>query len=38
VLWNDPALGIDWGFGEAEVVLSERDKKLPRLAQAIDLF
>lgn len=27
ILWNDPALGIDWKLPEKDVVLSERDKK-----------
>jgi len=30
LLWNDPALGIDWPAGEA--VLSDKDKKQPLLA------
>lgn len=31
ILWNDPALGIDWGSGP-EPILSDRDKANPRLA------
>jgi dTDP-4-dehydrorhamnose 3,5-epimerase len=31
-LWNDPALGIDWGLDSAEPVLSAKDKTLPTLA------
>jgi dTDP-4-dehydrorhamnose 3,5-epimerase len=31
VLWNDPALGIAWG--EAEPLLSERDRRLKPLAE-----
>lgn len=27
MLWNDPALGIDWGIPEADIQLSEKDKK-----------
>jgi dTDP-4-dehydrorhamnose 3,5-epimerase len=38
IRWNDPALGIDWGIPEADAVLSERDKKHPTLASAMDLF
>ena len=38
VRWNDPALGIDWGVGEDEAVLSDRDRRHPLLAQAQDLF
>jgi dTDP-4-dehydrorhamnose 3,5-epimerase len=32
LLWNDPALGIDWGLDSAEPVLSAKDKTLPTLA------
>ena len=38
VRWNDPALGIDWGIGEAEAVLSTRDTQHPLLRDAQDLF
>ena len=38
VRWNDPALGIDWGIGEATAILSERDRKHPVLAEAAELF
>jgi dTDP-4-dehydrorhamnose 3,5-epimerase len=31
VIWNDPDLGVDWGFGADEVVLSDKDRVLPRL-------
>ena len=33
VLWNDPALGIDWGLDPAAAILSGKDLKLPRLAE-----
>ena len=36
VLWNDPALGIDWGLGEP--LLSERDRAQPTLASADNTF
>ncbi|MBE0341958.1 dTDP-4-dehydrorhamnose 3,5-epimerase, partial [Paenibacillus sp. 28ISP30-2] len=32
ILWNDPALGIDWPTSNA--VLSEKDQKHPTLAEA----
>ncbi|RYD85797.1 MAG: dTDP-4-keto-6-deoxy-D-glucose epimerase, partial [Verrucomicrobiaceae bacterium] len=32
VIWNDPALRIDWGVTADEVTLSGKDLKLPRLA------
>jgi dTDP-4-dehydrorhamnose 3,5-epimerase len=31
ILWNDPALGVDWGSGP-EPILSDRDRANPRLA------
>lgn len=33
IAWNDPALGIDWGVGAAEATLSDKDRRLPRLAE-----
>ena len=36
VLWNDPALGIDWGSGEP--LLSKRDRAQPPLADADNTF
>jgi dTDP-4-dehydrorhamnose 3,5-epimerase len=38
ILWNDPALGIDWGVSPAQAVLSARDLTHPTLAAARDLF
>lgn len=38
IAWNDPALGIDWRIPEADILLSEKDKHHPLLAQATDLF
>jgi dTDP-4-dehydrorhamnose 3,5-epimerase len=32
MLWNDPALGIDWRLGVREPVLSDKDRKHPTLA------
>lgn len=32
ILWNDPALGIDWPVDPAQAVLSAKDAALPRLA------
>ena len=32
LLYNDPALGIDWGVPEADVVLSEKDTRHPVLS------
>lgn len=38
VIWNDPDIGIDWPVSEAEVVLSAKDVKLPRLADMASPF
>ena len=38
IAWNDPALGIDWGIPEADVILSEKDMHHPLLAESEDLF
>jgi dTDP-4-dehydrorhamnose 3,5-epimerase len=38
IAWNDPALGIDWRIPEADIILSEKDKQHPLLADAPDLF
>lgn len=38
IRWDDPALGIDWGLSGQAAVLSEKDRKLPTLAEAPDLF
>lgn len=34
VLWNDPALGIDWQINRAEAVVSDKDAALPAFAEA----
>jgi dTDP-4-dehydrorhamnose 3,5-epimerase len=38
LLWNDPALGIDWPVDEKAAHLSERDKSHPRLHELAVLF
>ena len=38
VLWNDPALDIDWGIDEPDVILSDKDKDQPQLADCPDYF
>lgn len=38
IAWNDPALAIDWGLPEEVVLLSEKDRHHPLLADAKDLF
>jgi dTDP-4-dehydrorhamnose 3,5-epimerase len=32
VLWNDPDLGVPWPISAQEAILSEKDRRLPRLA------
>jgi dTDP-4-dehydrorhamnose 3,5-epimerase len=36
VIWNDPDLGIQWPIKEEGIVLSEKDRTLPRLRQLLD--
>ena len=38
IAWNDPSLGIDWGIPEADILLSQRDRSHPFLADAPELF
>jgi dTDP-4-dehydrorhamnose 3,5-epimerase len=33
ILYNDPALGIDWQIDTAEILLSEKDAVLPTLEE-----
>jgi dTDP-4-dehydrorhamnose 3,5-epimerase len=33
VIWNDPAIGIDWPVDRSRVILSDKDTVLPRLAE-----
>ena len=36
--WDDPSLGIDWGFVRGQPIMSERDRKHPRLAELPKYF
>ena len=38
VAWNDPAIGIDWQLDPKDVLLSEKDRHHPALAEAEELF
>jgi dTDP-4-dehydrorhamnose 3,5-epimerase len=38
MLWNDPALGIDWRLGGSEPVLSDKDRRHPTLAELPGYF
>ena len=37
-IWNDPDAGIDWEQGEGDVVLSDKDQKLPGLNDLEGIF
>lgn len=32
ILWNDPALGIQWPVAEDQAILSDKDRRAPKLA------
>ena len=38
VIWNDPALGIDWPVSAERAVLSDKDQVLPDFSAAADWF
>jgi dTDP-4-dehydrorhamnose 3,5-epimerase len=38
IAWDDPDLGIDWRISAEDVVLSDKDRKHPRLADAAPGF
>ena len=38
IIWNDPAIGIDWGVPAHAVILSEKDSRHPTLEDAKELF
>ena len=38
IVWNDPALGIDWQIPTESVILSDKDLKNPALAECEALF
>lgn len=38
IIWNDPALGIDWQIPEDKVMLSAKDKLHPTLANCPEIF
>ena len=33
IAWDDPALGIDWPLPAGGPILSDKDRKAPRLAE-----
>jgi dTDP-4-dehydrorhamnose 3,5-epimerase len=38
VIWNDPDIGIAWPIAPDAVILSDKDKVLPRLRDCAPLF
>ena len=34
IAWNDPELGIEWGLGSSEMVVSPKDKQAPLLKES----
>ena len=38
VAWNDEQIGIRWPIAPREVILSEKDRRAPRLCEIMDLF
>lgn len=38
IAWNDPQLMITWPVTPESAIVSERDRRLPRLAEQADLF
>lgn len=36
--WDDPTIGIDWRIAPQERVLSDKDRRNPRLEEAAELF
>jgi dTDP-4-dehydrorhamnose 3,5-epimerase len=38
IAWDDPALAIDWRLPASEIILSDKDRRQPRLADAPAAF
>lgn len=38
LLWNDPDLGIRWPVAEGSAILSDKDRRLPRLGELPEIF
>ena len=38
IAWDDPALAIDWRLPAGEILLSEKDRRHPQLADVPELF
>lgn len=38
IAWNDPSIAIDWGIADGDIILSDKDKNNPTLAQIGEVF
>ena len=38
IAWDDPAIAVDWRLPCSDISMSEKDRRLPRLAQLADVF
>jgi len=38
IYWNDPDIGFPWPFKDSEVVVSDKDKRLPSLKEFVSPF
>ena len=38
IVWSDPSLAIDWGISAEHMILADKDKALPRLAELEPFF
>lgn len=38
IIWNDPTIAMDWGVAEADIILSEKDRQNPTLAELGEIF
>jgi len=38
IIWDDPQLSINWPLPKDRIILSEKDKRLPRLDEVDELF
>ena len=38
IVWNDPTIAINWGIAEGDIILSEKDKHNPTLAEIGEEF
>ncbi|OYU81336.1 MAG: dTDP-4-dehydrorhamnose 3,5-epimerase [Flavobacterium sp. BFFFF1] len=34
IIYNDPEINIDWNFDASEMIISDKDRKLPKLSEA----